>query len=146
MCDLHSLLHLSDTGYEAMQTLKIHPPSPFQSVTVVITVLATMGLTFTKTQWICVTHTYQSIHKITRLFHQQAHRACRLPSPWKAKRSLVKKCLHTSKQESFLLDSIWTCKNCVNYWWFSVSFTHKLNATSPEKCWVWAFLMSTIST
>lgn len=69
VCDCHSLLHLSDIGYEAMQTLKILPSSLVESVTVVITILATMGLTFTKTQWICVTHTYKSIHKITRLCH-----------------------------------------------------------------------------
>lgn len=47
-----------------------------------------MGLTFTKTQWISVTHTYQSIHKITRLFHQQAHWAYHLTIPWKIKWNL----------------------------------------------------------
>ena len=61
-----------------MQTLKMHLSSTIQSVTVVITVLATMGLTFTKTRWICMTHTFQSIHEITRLCHQQAHRAYHL--------------------------------------------------------------------
>lgn len=45
--------------------------------------LVTMGPTFTKTQWICVTRTYQSIHKITWSFHQRAHRAHRLAIPWK---------------------------------------------------------------
>lgn len=52
--------------------------------------LVTMGLTFTKTQWICVTRTYQSIHRITWSFHQQAHRAHRLTIPrktqWKFRR------------------------------------------------------------
>lgn len=42
-CVSHSLLHLSDTGYEAIQTLKIHPSSPCQFVTVVITVFGHNG-------------------------------------------------------------------------------------------------------
>lgn len=82
-CVSRSLLHFSDTGGEAVQALKIHSSSSFNLSPWLLQSLATMGLTFTKTQWICVTHTHQSIHKITRLLHQQAPRAYHPTLPWK---------------------------------------------------------------
>lgn len=57
-CVSHSLLHLSDTGYEAIQTLKIHPSSLIQFVTVVITVFGHNGTDLHQNSMdLCDTHT-----------------------------------------------------------------------------------------